>query len=212
MLQGACHVIFPVFTAHIIPGVFLILLCFVGCDPYICVAIITLSGLQRRSYNDKLAKLSGFGAKLCRKSVRHHQLLRHHQRLHFADHRRAFHRRTGESKAFVTFIITIDPFLCRAPWLSGNTCLGLEPWFTSSQRSFSSSSEAAKCRNGTKRKTPTMWFKRLDRCQGRGVAEKPVELLFGALNTFQILIYFASRLNGLGLRYGNNSRDNLQVI
>jgi MFS transporter, ACS family, solute carrier family 17 (sodium-dependent inorganic phosphate cotransporter), other len=43
MLQGACHVIFPVFTAHIIPGVFLILLCFVGCDPYICVAIITLS-------------------------------------------------------------------------------------------------------------------------------------------------------------------------
>lgn len=31
------------FLAHVIPGVFLILLCFVGCDPYVCVAIITLS-------------------------------------------------------------------------------------------------------------------------------------------------------------------------
>lgn len=31
------------FLAHIIPGIFLVVLCFVGCDPYVCVAIITLS-------------------------------------------------------------------------------------------------------------------------------------------------------------------------
>lgn len=29
--------------AHIIPGLFLIALTFVGCDPYVCVAIISLS-------------------------------------------------------------------------------------------------------------------------------------------------------------------------
>lgn len=31
------------FTAHIIPGLFLLLLCKIGYDPYICVAVITLS-------------------------------------------------------------------------------------------------------------------------------------------------------------------------
>jgi MFS transporter, ACS family, solute carrier family 17 (sodium-dependent inorganic phosphate cotransporter), other len=31
------------FPAHILPGLFLILMCFIGHDPYVCVAIITAS-------------------------------------------------------------------------------------------------------------------------------------------------------------------------
>lgn len=48
---------FP-FPAHIIPGVFLILLCFVGCDPYVCVAIITLSlGFNGAATSKDLGKI-----------------------------------------------------------------------------------------------------------------------------------------------------------
>ena len=35
-----------IFLAHILPGLFLILMCFVGYDPYVCVAIITASVIK----------------------------------------------------------------------------------------------------------------------------------------------------------------------
>lgn len=120
------------FVAHIIPGLFLILLCFVGCDPYICVAIITLS--------------LGFNGAATMTNLQNSQDLAPNYAgtlygmVNFVGTTSGFispiivahftQERVMEKTSFVTRKKLKFHYIFRVQWMNGNIFLGLVRWFT----------------------------------------------------------------------------------
>lgn len=77
----------------------------------VCCLFDAISRLQWRFNNDKFAKLSGFGAKFCRKLIWPHKLCGHFNGLYNAACCFVFYKRTGEISFMVSRRNLIKLFL-----------------------------------------------------------------------------------------------------